>query len=60
MGAAADYDVIGIAEEFANTLRAELDYLHEGRSAERFATNFAGDENVHIPRIYWDTTTSRS
>ncbi|KDE97144.1 ABC-1 domain-containing protein [uncultured Mycobacterium sp.] len=57
--AAADYDVIGIAEEFANTLRAELDYLHEGRSAERFATNFAGDENVHIPRIYWDTTTSR-
>ncbi|WP_006243353.1 ABC1 kinase family protein [Mycolicibacterium tusciae] len=57
--AAADYDLIGIAEEFAHTLRAELDYLKEGRNAEHFATNFAADEGIHIPRIYWETTTSR-
>ncbi|KMO71300.1 ABC1 kinase family protein [Mycolicibacterium chlorophenolicum] len=57
--AAADYDLIGIAEEFGHTLRAELDYLQEGRNAERFATNFGGDDDVRIPRIYWDTTTSR-
>jgi ubiquinone biosynthesis protein len=57
--AASDYDLIGIAAEFAQTLRAELDYLHEGRSAERFAANFAGEAGVHIPRVFWDTSTSR-
>lgn len=57
--AAADYDLPGVAEEFGRTLRAELDYLEEGRNAERFATNFAGDDGIHIPRVYWDTTSSR-
>ena len=56
---AADYDVVGIAAEFANTLRAEVDYLREGHSAERFAKNFAGHPDIRIPRIFWDTTTSR-
>lgn len=57
--AAAEYDVVGIADEFARTLRAELDYLTEGRNADRFATNFAGDADVQIPHLYWETTTSR-
>jgi ubiquinone biosynthesis protein len=56
---AAEYDVVGLAEDFAQTLRAELDYLTEGRNAERFAENLAGDDDVHIPHVYWDTTTSR-
>ncbi|WP_396928194.1 ABC1 kinase family protein [Mycolicibacterium sp.] len=56
---AADYDLVGIAEEFAHTLRAELDYLQEGRNAERFAANFLNDPTVRVPRIYWETTTSR-
>ena len=56
---AKQYDVIGLAQEFAGTLRAELDYIREGRSAERFAANFAGDLAVHIPRIIWDRTTSQ-
>ena len=57
--AAGDYDVVGLVDEFAQTLRAELDYLREGRSAERFAANFAQDDEVHIPRVFWETTTSR-
>ena len=56
---AADYDVVGLAEEFASTLRAELNYLQEARNAERFAANFAGDPAVHIPRVFWETTSSR-
>jgi ubiquinone biosynthesis protein len=56
---AAEDDVVGLAEEFGQTLRAELDYLTEGRNADRFADNFAGDADVHIPRVYWETTTSR-
>ncbi len=53
------YDLLGLVQEFALTLRAELDYIREGQNAERFAANFVGDKTVHIPRIYWDTTTSR-
>jgi ubiquinone biosynthesis protein len=56
---AAGYDLPGLAEEFARTLRAELDYLAEGRNAERFAENFAGNPGVHIPKVHWETTTSR-
>ncbi len=56
---AADYDLPGLAEEFARTLRGELDYLAEGRNAERFAENFAADPGVRIPKVFWETTTTR-
>ena len=56
---AKKFDVIGLAEEFATTLRSELNYLQEGRNAERFAENFADDPSVHIPKVFWETTTSR-
>ena len=56
---ASRYDLVGLAQEFSDTLRSELDYLREGESAERFATNFAGDPRMHIPRVYWATTTAR-
>ncbi len=56
---AADYDVAGFVEEFARTLRAELDYVQEAHNAERFADNFAGDPRVHIPQVLWEATTSR-
>lgn len=56
---AEQYDSVALADEFAQTLRAELDYVQEGRNAERFAATFAGNTTVHIPRIFWDTTTSR-
>jgi len=56
---AAQYDLIGLVEEFSQTLRAELDYIREGHSAERFAANFATDPHIHIPRVFWDATTSR-
>ena len=56
---ARHYDLVAIAQEFAQTLREELDYLHEARNVERFAENFADDPSIHIPRVYWDTTTAR-
>lgn len=56
---AGRFDVVGLAQEFAQTLRAELNYVQEGRNAERFAASFASDPQVHIPRIFWQMTTSR-
>ncbi len=53
------YDLLAIAQEFAQTLRAELDYVQEAHNVERFAANFAADLSVHIPCVYWETTTSR-
>jgi ubiquinone biosynthesis protein len=56
---ADSYDLIGLVEEFSQTLRSELDYIREGHSAEHFAANFAADPHVHIPRVFWDATTGR-
>ena len=56
---ARQYDVIGLVQEFDQSLRAELDYLREGRNTERFAKNFANESTVQIPRVFWETTTSR-
>jgi ubiquinone biosynthesis protein len=53
------YNIPGIVQEFSQTLRAELDYLQEARNAERFAADFADRPEVQIPRVFWDTTTSR-
>ncbi len=41
-------------EEFSKIIRAELDYVQEGRNAERFRLQFSADERVAIPRVYWD------
>ena len=57
--AAAAFDVIGLAHEFADELRGQLDYVREACNAERFAANFSGADAVHIPRVFWDLTSSR-
>ena len=51
------YDLPGIVEEFAATLRAELDYYREGRNADRFRASFAAESYLYIPQVYWDLTT---
>jgi ubiquinone biosynthesis protein len=53
------YDLVGIADDFADTLNAELDYETEGRNADRFRANFKDESAVHIPWVYWDYTTKR-
>jgi predicted unusual protein kinase regulating ubiquinone biosynthesis (AarF/ABC1/UbiB family) len=41
-------------EEFSKIVRAELDYVQEGRNAEKFRLNFKPDERIVIPRVYWE------
>jgi len=53
------YDLRGIAEELAETIAAEMDYVREGHSAEHFARFFQADATVHIPKVLWQYTTSR-
>lgn len=49
---------MGLAEEFARLLRAELDYELEGHNAERFAANFAREDQVLVPDVFWAATTA--
>jgi predicted unusual protein kinase regulating ubiquinone biosynthesis (AarF/ABC1/UbiB family) len=46
-------------EEFSKIVRAELDYVQEGRNAEKFRLNFSSDERVVIPRVYWEFSTRK-
>jgi ubiquinone biosynthesis protein len=56
---ARDYDLVGLARELGEVLRSELDYVQEGRSAERIAASFADWPELHVPRVHWNLTTSR-
>ena len=52
-------DVREVVDEFARSIRQELDYRLEARNAERFHRNFAGHPHVRIPRVYWSYTRAR-
>jgi predicted unusual protein kinase regulating ubiquinone biosynthesis (AarF/ABC1/UbiB family) len=50
------HDLSLIVDEFGIKLFEEIDYINEGRNAEKFATNFADDPTVKVPSIYWRHT----
>ena len=53
------YDVPSLAQEFADTLRAERNYEQEGQNMDRYRQMFEGEDHVRIPLVYWETTTKR-
>ncbi|HLO51735.1 MAG TPA: AarF/ABC1/UbiB kinase family protein [Kamptonema sp.] len=52
------HDLTLIVDEFGIKLFEEIDYINEGRNAEKFAANFADDPTVKVPSIYWRYTTN--
>ncbi|HKB94127.1 MAG TPA: AarF/ABC1/UbiB kinase family protein [Gaiellaceae bacterium] len=52
-------DARSLVDEFARSIRQELDYRLEGRNAQAFHRDFAGDPHVHVPRVYWTYTRAR-
>ncbi|MCH8064978.1 MAG: AarF/ABC1/UbiB kinase family protein [Chloroflexi bacterium] len=54
-----DFDFTSIVDELSENAPLELDFIHEGHNAETSAENFAGQEDIIIPRIYWEHTTRR-
>lgn len=52
-------DWSGMLREFNETIHEEMDYAAEGRNAERFRESFQRWENIHVPKIYWNATTSK-
>jgi ubiquinone biosynthesis protein len=53
------YEVLSLAQEFAETLRTEQNYEQEGHNIDRYRQIFADENHVYVPQVYWDTTTRR-
>ncbi|KAA8524878.1 hypothetical protein F0562_011301 [Nyssa sinensis] len=49
-------DWMGIYEESAKILYEEIDYINEGKNADRFRRDFRNVNWVRVPRVYWDYT----
>jgi len=49
---AKHYQIRALVEEFATSLRNEMNYEIEGENAQRLGKQFAGDDTVCIPKIY--------
>jgi len=52
-------DVPALLAEFKRITYEEIDYLAEGRNAETFAANFAGDAGVKVPAVVWTHCTGK-
>eukprot|EP00878_Enallax_costatus_P031030 GHUV01033859.1.p1 GENE.GHUV01033859.1~~GHUV01033859.1.p1 ORF type:complete len:615 (+),score=219.69 GHUV01033859.1:1031-2875(+) len=51
--------LVPLVDEFASRLFAELDYVAEGRNAEKFQALYGSMPRVRTPRIYWQATQRR-
>ena len=53
----ADWE--GMLREFHATIFEEMDYVKEGRNADRFRYNFRTWQVVRVPKIFWSHTSRR-
>lgn len=52
-----NYRIRDMIDEFSHSLKNELDYILEGRNADRLRDLFVDDPVIHIPTIHWEYTT---
>jgi ubiquinone biosynthesis protein len=52
-------DARELVDEFARSIRHELDYRLEARNAQTFHRHFAGHAHVRIPHVYWSYSRQR-
>ncbi len=53
----ADWE--GMLREFHVTIFEEMDYVKEGRNADRFRYNFRTWRAIRVPKVYWSHTNTR-
>jgi len=53
------YDPVGLVTEFHRSITKEIDFETEAYHVKRFAKNFEGDDDVYVPKIFDDLTTSK-
>jgi len=52
-------DLVAITDELAARIFEEINYLHEGQNAEKFAQLYGHIAEIYIPKIYWKYTGRR-
>ena len=52
-------DLAGILDELGDRIFEEMDYVHEGKNAERFCELYSHIKDIYVPKIYWDYTNRR-
>lgn len=53
------YELEAIYQEFFELLFQEIDYLKEGKNADRFRQNFRQQPSIRVPKVYWQYTTRK-
>ena len=56
---ARKFNLEAIYREFFELLYQEIDYIHEGKNADRFRQNFQNYQRVAVPQVYWQYTTNK-
>ena len=51
------YNPRGIVKDFANQVRQELDFIHDGKNADRLRLNMQGLLKIRVPGIFWEYST---
>jgi ubiquinone biosynthesis protein len=52
-------DTRQLVDEFARSIRKELDYRQEARNAQTFHRHFVGHPHVRVPKVFWHYTRPR-
>ncbi len=48
------YNPTGMVDDFAGQIEKELDFVKDGRNADRLRKNFEGVRGVRFPKIFWE------
>ncbi|MBI2996788.1 MAG: AarF/ABC1/UbiB kinase family protein [Candidatus Melainabacteria bacterium] len=54
-----DREWVGIIDEIGKTLFEEIDFIEEGRNADKFRKNLKYEEKIYIPKVFWKYTTRK-
>lgn len=55
----ASLNPLAVVQEFAETLKMELDFTHEAGNAERFAEQFRGNPAIKVPKLFRELSGER-
>jgi ubiquinone biosynthesis protein len=56
---ARPFDPVAMVEEIWKSAKQETDFTFEARNLEILTRNFADDDRIFLPQIFWDLTSSR-
>ena len=53
------FDLEAIFKEFFEILFQEINYVNEGKNADKFRQNFLNHSRIKVPKVYWQYSTKK-